>query len=445
MGSYTKEKRLIRYAVVASVLAKEEAGMTMSAAIAETMQLVFREGGNGRVFHFRKRSVYRWVAAFRKAGFDGLADQKRIRRCYALSKAFLDFLKEQKNNDEEISIPDVIRAAELLGIAEPGEVSRTTAWRAARQLNLPLLGTRAKESSTKRRFAFAHRMQMVLCDGKHFRAGLNKRKRVAFTFLDDATRKVLAAVVGRSETKVLFLRGLYKTVLRYGIMRCIYVDHGSGFIPEDVEVVCARLGIALIHGRERYPEGHGKIERYHQTFGKDLLRTFPGDPAIDPSPSSLELHIEHYACHCYNRTKHESLEQKPDEKWNTDSAPLKPIDDISGFELKFVVSKVRKVSSDNIVKVDGKNLEMPVGYAGKQVVIEQNFIDGKSRVLHQGRMIDLSPANLAENAASHRARSTPRPKKALKPVRTAARISFEQSFESLVSKTGDCFDHQEKE
>jgi hypothetical protein len=40
-------------------------------------------------------------------------------------------------------------------------------------------------------------MQMVLCDGKHFRAGAARLRRVALFFLDDATRMGLHVVVGK--------------------------------------------------------------------------------------------------------------------------------------------------------------------------------------------------------------------------------------------------------
>jgi hypothetical protein len=39
-----------------------------------------------------------------------------------------------------------------------------------------------------RRFVYPHRMQMVLCDGKHFRAGAARLRSMAYFFLDDATR-----------------------------------------------------------------------------------------------------------------------------------------------------------------------------------------------------------------------------------------------------------------
>jgi len=46
---------------------------------------------------------------------------------------------------------------------------------------------------------------MVLADGKHFRAGAKRLRRVALFFLDDSTRYGLEVVVGTAESAPLFL------------------------------------------------------------------------------------------------------------------------------------------------------------------------------------------------------------------------------------------------
>lgn len=56
---------------------------------------------------------------------------------------------------------------------------------------------------------------MVLSDGKHFRAGALRARRVAMFFLDDATRCGLHVVVGtEGESAELFLRDPFEVVSR---------------------------------------------------------------------------------------------------------------------------------------------------------------------------------------------------------------------------------------
>ena len=64
--------------------------------------------------------------------------------------------------------------------------------------------------------------------------------------------------------------------------------------------ICARIGVSLIHGRARYPQGRGKIERFNQTCLNDLLRAIAQDPLADPDCKALEHRINHYISAMYN-------------------------------------------------------------------------------------------------------------------------------------------------
>ena len=67
------------------------------------------------------------------------------------------------------------------------------------------------------------------------------------------------------------------------------MDNGANYRSQHLALVCAKLGIALIHARPYRPQGKGKIERCFKTVRAQLLTrltaadsaTFPPlDPAI---------------------------------------------------------------------------------------------------------------------------------------------------------------------
>ena len=66
-------------------------------------------------------------------------------------------------------------------------------------------------------------------------------------------------------------------------MAALFLDRGAGFRSDDTHSACALLQVAFIHGRASYPEGHGKIEKFNQTWKHQLLRNFDGHPEIDPA------------------------------------------------------------------------------------------------------------------------------------------------------------------
>lgn len=432
-----------RYTAVAQVLAKVAGGMTLSRALRAVTKMPI-PCLNGRVLRPSVRTLQRWVANYQAGGISALAPKSRRspEPSRALSDDFLRHLVKTKTSDPDASIPEVIRQAQVLGIvSEEERVSRVSVWRAARRLNLPIFATKGVEKKDMSRFEFAHRMQMTLADGKHFRAGTKSRRRVVITFIDDASRFILAAAVGKTENSSLFLKCLWKVITRWGKPECIFMDNGSGFTAKDVAIVCARLDIGIIFGTEGYPEGHGKIERYHSTLIQGLLRTFRNNPEIDDDCAALELRIEHYNEHIYNQALHSSLPaMSPESRFLADKMiPLQPISDEARVRHYFIIMVSRKVSRDNIVDVQRIPYEMPRGYAGMRVDVYRHLLDRTVSVIHDGKMVRLHRVDKVMNA--HTRRQAPKSRKNIAPAtprRTAATMAFQKAHKPLVNADGDC-------
>ena len=109
------------------------------------------------------------------------------------------------------SVPELVRRAGERGIIPVDvRIHRTTVWRACRRMGPPTRRRPHKRGVDTRRWRYAERMQCVLADGKHFRAGAARLRRVALFFLDDATRYAVEVLVGTAESSELFLRALHQ-------------------------------------------------------------------------------------------------------------------------------------------------------------------------------------------------------------------------------------------
>ncbi len=444
MGPSSRDQRALeRFAAVSAVISRVTAGMSLGRAIAEVTKSP-QVGLDGRPLTISRASLYRWYAAFTAKKFSGLYDEARpkVEASRVLPQAFVDFMVKEKKVDPEASLPEVIRRAEVDGVIPLGSVSRSSVWRAANRLDLPIFAEKMCSHADARRFAHDYRMRMVLCDGKHFRAGATRLRRVVFFYLDDATRRVLAAAVGSAEDRSLFLRGLMKVIRRAGLMEGLYLDRGPAFTAEDSALVCARIGVPLVFGRAKYPPGHGKIERFNQTCWNDLLRGISADKATDPSYAALELMIEHYLFKRYNPGPHEELGgDSPDMRWDRDAHELKLPDDFRKIEDHFVVTETRRVSADNIVMLDDEAYEMPRGYRGHLVQVFRHFLDSTFTVLHEGRHIQLHKVDLHANARDRRTREAAQAEPPGEGrIRTAAQRHFAKDFASVVSPDGDFYE-----
>jgi hypothetical protein len=439
---------LARFSMVSAVTAKVAAGMSLAEAIAQVAKMRFVDF-NGRRCKASCRTLYRQIKAYKARGIEGLYNKPRpvAGPSLVLTDEFLRFMKRSKIDDPESSIPDIIECAEIKGIIDAGCVSRSTAWRAAVKMGLPLFSDKAPKNGDMRRWAYPHRLQMVLCDGLHFRAGVRRAKRVAFFFHDDATRFGLGVEVVESETAVGFLRGLHHVLLGFGRMGAFFVDNGSGFIAGDAVRVFANLNVAFIHGAAGYPEGRGKIERFNRTVRRAIVRTFDGDPTIDTACSSLTQRLRHYLAAVYNLDSHESLNgQSPQERWDADSAPLEYFDDIEKLASQFILTLTRKVSRDNVIKYSGKGFETPSGYAGTRILVYRHLLYGTLSMVHQGRMIELHEVDLTANACHQRRRQLAevQPDQP-RTIKTAARLKYDRDHATLVDGEGNFAENKLKD
>lgn len=278
-------------------------------------------------------------------------------------------------------------------------------------------------------------MQIVLCDGKHFRAGPRGARRVAIFFIDDASRYVPHVVVGPSESAILFLRGLHGLLERVGKPDILYDDHGSAFIADDSHEVLGNFDIGFVHGTTGYPQGRGKIERFNRTAEEGVLRDLARE-GVDPDCLALELRLDHYLRNDYNRQPHESLGGRtPEERFLSDERALRPYPDADDFRRKFFVREERVVSNDHVVSLDSVFYEVPRGLAGQRIRIARDVLDPLHlRLVHEGRSIRLHPVDLHANARTRRATTVaPEP---TPPSVSAANRAAEKAFAPITRADG---------
>ena len=434
---------LLRYSVVAEVEALVLRGWPAGAAVRHVAG-ADRVDLDGRLVRISVRTLQRWRAAWASGKLAALEPRQRTRTTtsQALSVELVAFLRTEKRCDPRASAPELVRRARERGIVPVDlKIDRTSVWRACRRLGLPTRQRPHKREGDTRRWQYAERMQCVLADGKHFRAGAARLRRVALFFLDDATRYGLQVRVGTAESSELFLRALYQMVMRHGLADLFFLDKGPGFNSHDTKaVVQGGLGALLIHGTTRYPQGHGAIERFNRTAYDQVLRSLDGAADVDPACDALTLRLNHFL-ERYNDTPHETLGKDitPRQRWEQGRGLRFPTDDADLYR-RFVVRAMHKVSNDHVIKADGRLWEAPRRSAASWVEVARHVLDGRRWVQHQGRMIELAEVDPQANATEPRGSgNTPQPtagKDGDELPATAAGIAYANDLRPLVDPEG---------
>ncbi len=436
-----ESESFFRYFVVSSLKAELLKGTSLPNAIDQILKISFHTS-DGQIKHFSARTIYRWYKSFEQDGVNGLSNKKkRVQKRLRLSEQEMLFIKKVKKDDPLASVPEVIKQG-ILKNKLPQDISRTTVYRACQRMNLPLIKSVSK-TQNMRRFSYPYRMAMVLCDGKHFRAGPTKQKRVVLIYIDDSTRFVLHHIVGTSETTKLFLTGLYELILKYGLMNAVYLDRGPGFKSHDTARVLSSLKISLCQGKSMYPEGHGKVEKFNQTIKKDLLRGLC-KKTIDSNLNALTLRLGHYIEKIYNLSTHSSLNDKnPQDAFNENDYPLTFPKDLNDLKSKFVLEEKRKVSNDNIISSYGQSIELPSGYAGTKVVIYNHILIDELYIYHNGRKIFLHQVDTALNAITKREQPV-KEVHAANEITLASEMAFENEMSSVIDNEGNFHKEDDK-
>jgi putative transposase len=436
-----------RYRVVAAVRALELGGTRRQAAVRAVASSEHVDE-DGQVRRVSERTLYRWLAAYDKQGLVGLVRQKRatLSGSKVLAPQLLDFLSAERKLDRDASIPELLRRAELRDvIASARGVDRSTVWRTMQRLDIETRRRKVPLDADQRRFRYPSRMQMVLADFKHFRAGLHRARRAAIYLLDDASRYGLDVRVETSEHAEPVLHLLHDVIVSYGLMDLLYWDGGPGFVDLDVIAACGNLAVGPIRGRARYPEAHGAIERFNRSAKARVLRSLDGAPDVDPSCAALTLRLRHDLHEIYNHLPHEALDgQSPYQRFHDDPRPLRPASSADWLRECFTVTLKRRVSKDHIVPVDGIDYEVPRGHSGEQEVLYRRLLERTAEkdalyLRHQGRLVRLHPVDLAHNARARRSRLRPESDSsdvAPVPQKSASQLAFERDLPSMLDADG---------
>jgi len=262
---------LFRYGVIAPIVEREEL------ACGEVTRLV-REAaarehylpGKGPI-RVSERTVYAWLATYRKQGIEGLrpavrADRGKSRK---IATEILDRavrLRTEVPKRRTKTLLDILVREGSLSPDVPfhrSTLDRHLRRRGASRRHLKTLGTKRH---IKMRFeAFG---DLWVGDYHHGPVVQTPEGGVATSklgaFLDHHTRYPVASRYYLSEDLATLRDTMLRAFLVFGTPRKVYVDRGAVYRAEQLAYSLRRVGCSLVHSKPYVSEGRGLIERWWQ-------------------------------------------------------------------------------------------------------------------------------------------------------------------------------------
>ena len=333
-----------------------------------------------------------WLKRYRKGGFEALLPKPRTDRGQPrrLPDTVAEGLIAIKEQHPKLSVRLVIeRARESGTIPADLPVPSSTVHRLFTREGLMVKKTDAPTGADRRRFAFQHAGELWMSDVMH---GITvgdgegrRRKTYLIAFIDDATRVIPYAAFAFAENTVAFLPVFKQALIRRGIPERLYVDNGANYRSRQLALVCAKLGVALIHARPHQPQGKGKIERWFRTARAVLLTQLTAEDTV--SLEALNRRLWAFIEGEYHHTPHRGLDGKtPLQQWALAGDRVRFPD--AGLDELFLFEAKRRVMNDRTVSLNGHVYEVDAVLVGETVTLRYDPAVPVTRplaVVHQGQ------------------------------------------------------------
>jgi len=365
---------LFRYGLIADLVHLSPASKGLYARLRDKATQTYTIPGTQRT-RVAAETLRDWLKHYRRGGFDALLPKPRTDRgqSRSLPQAVADALLAFKEDQPELSIPQLIRLArERDTVPESLSLPHSTVHRLLSRAGLMQKDRDAPSAQDRRRFAFAHAGEMWMSDVMHGPSVTvgerTRRKAYLIAFLDDATRVVPYCAFALSENTQAFLPVFKQALMRRGIPQRLYVDNGANYRSQHLALVCAKLGVTLIHARPYQPAGKGKQERWFRTVRAQLLTRLTG--ADTASLEALNRRLWAWVEGEYHQTPHRGLDDDtPLERWALTADKLRlpevnlDLDDVFLFEAK------RRVQRDRTVSLNGTVFEVDAALVGETITL----------------------------------------------------------------------------
>lgn len=184
--------------------------------------------------------------------------------------------------------------------------------------------------------------------------------------LDDHSRLVTCARYDWCADTRAF-HALFKEALRRrGVPRAVYADNGGPFVNDHTRVVCAQLGVRLLHTRPYHAWSKGKIERFFHTLQTDFESSLqlPGQAPADLD--ELNQRLATWLAQYHSRI-HSTTGQSPQQRFAAQAHLVHGLDPKLELDRVFYCQQTRLVRKDATFRLDNDWYEVSLALRGMVV------------------------------------------------------------------------------
>ncbi len=401
---------LFRHAILGDLLSRNLRRGQLRPALKHLAQQTYQDQ-QGRSRRVAYKTLEQWYYQYKRGGFEALKPRPRKDRdtSRVLTQDLQQLILDMKREDPGRSARLILRELQLAGRIAPAQVSRSSVQRLLHRhgLSLPRMEW---GHAARYRWEAAMCGELWQADALHGPMLMNPatgrtQRVIVFGIIDDRSRLIPYLEGGFGETEQRFLTVLYQAMTRRGIVRKLLLDNHASFSGYDLRLLCARLGIHLVHSRPGDAPAKGKIERVWRTLRAQLIDRLDLErvTTIDEFNLRLWTWVESE----YHHRPHSSLSGRtPLEVWESEADQIRWAEDHGQLEQNFYGEVERLVRNDSTVQWRGIFYEVPPYLRRQKVHLRYALLDStRVSVLDGASEIPLRRVQPVANAYRSRAAS----------------------------------------
>jgi len=318
---------------------------------------------------FGVSTLERWLYRYKKGGLAALMPARRSDRGrgQALTDAqralILDIRREHRSASANLILETLVE----IGLLDEGVVTPTTLRRLFAQHDLPRVSKRRAIAATTQRLRWQAAQPNALWHGDvcHLTgieiSGRKQPVRI-HALMDDCSRYIVGIEAHHHEREVDMLGLFVRALRRHGKPEAMYLDNGSTYRGETLEVACRRLELSLLHAAPYSPESRGKMERFWRTLREGCL-DFIGKKA---SLHDINVRLWAFVDERYHRRPHAGLfGRTPGQVFHEGGTA--PVSEAKLREALTVRAR-RRIRKDSTVSVAGQDFQVAQAFLAKKTV-----------------------------------------------------------------------------
>lgn len=357
----------------------------------------------GKKLTFSVGTIKKWYLLYRNLGYDGLIPKSRadLNTSRKLKQEVQNKIVEYKKTFPHISGTLIYRKLIEEGYINENEVSKSTILKFIREHYL-LFSEVTKIDRRAFEMEFANDMwDADTSHGPYLTINNKKLKTYLIAIIDDASRLITNAKFYYEDNAINFQNTFKEALKKYGIPKRIFLDNGKTYKNEQLGIICANVGMALIYTKPYSPESKAKIERWFHTMKETWMRGIKWDEikSIEELNDMLKEFVSDYNSKIHSSLRINGENVSPKQRWFKDQDRIKKIDS-NKLDEYFLHTAYPRIRSDSIAYINKTEYEVPTKYIGQKIVVKYDYSDKSKAWIYEDnqKKENIKIVNKVENS-----------------------------------------------